>query len=261
MTKIRFVPVEFDLRDVLGVSTSEYILCWIIYYRQNAPGGTGWCDDTKQELGDYLGMTKRNVHTLIDGLIKMQLLELHRDNKHLRITKKWYNKVILNREDEAATYEGKNFPPVNNQGEETSLPEGKNFPNHREETSLPLINKILTNKTKAGKAQLILEIALPFASDKFRQAWLDFVEHRKEVGKPMTLRAAELKVKSIEKNKWTESETIEYIYLAIEKGWQDIYKPNFTNNTSNGKRTTTGSAEDMANRHAIYDQVLGNSKP
>jgi hypothetical protein len=259
MSKIRFVPVEFDLRDVLGVSTSEYILLWIIYYRQNAPGGTGWCDETKQELGDYLGMTKRNVHILIDSLIKMQLIESHKDSKHLRITKKWYDRVILNREDEAATYEGKNFPQVENEREEISPTEGRNFPHQREKISLPLYKENINKKTK--KEQLVIEIDLPFKSDEFRQAWLDFAEHRKEIKKPMTARAAELKIKTIEKNKWTEQQTIEYIYLAIEKGWHDIYQPNFKTNTSNGTVTGETIKQNMANRSTVYGEMFADKKP
>lgn len=243
MRKIKFVPVEFDLKDVLGVSTQEYILLWVVYYRQNCPGDIGWCHDKKQDLANYLDTTHRHIYNLIDRLISDGLLEQHEATKHLRITKKWYDKVILNREE-----------IISKVGNDFQKP-GNDFQDPGNDFQPLIINKIKNKRTKADP-QLKVELKLPFDSDQFRQAWLDFVEHRKEIKKPMTARAAELKVLSIQKEGWTESQTIEYIYLAIEKGWQDIYKPTY--NSGNGKSTPKGNSEDMAARHTIYDQMLRN---
>lgn len=65
-------------------------------------------------------------------------------------------------------------------------------------------------------------------TDEFLEAWLSFVDHRSEIKKPLTERAAKILLKKLEK--MTVREAISAIETSISAGYTNIYEPRkFTN--------------------------------
>lgn len=61
-----------------------------------------------------------------------------------------------------------------------------------------------------------------FINEELNKAFLDFINHRKQLKKPMTERAIELSVKKLEKQ--TEQNAIKMIENSIENGWSGLFE-------------------------------------
>ena len=58
---------------------------------------------------------------------------------------------------------------------------------------------------------------------EFMEAWENWIQHRKEIKKPLTRKSAEMQMKRF--IGWGVSESIKAIEYTIEKGWQGIRQP------------------------------------
>lgn len=65
--------------------------------------------------------------------------------------------------------------------------------------------------------------SLPFASPEFAAAWSDFEQHRRELRKKLTPRAAALQLKKLEA--MGEPRAIAAIRHSVGNGWQGIFEP------------------------------------
>src|SRR5690606_1795050 len=67
------------------------------------------------------------------------------------------------------------------------------------------------------------KVSLPPSIDtlEFREAWLEWVEHRREIGKPVTERGAKLGIAKLER--YGAAKAIEAIHEAIAAGWQGLF--------------------------------------
>ena len=64
----------------------------------------GWCDASKEYLGNFLSINPRSVFRLMDKLIKKGFLEKIAGTRRTRATAKWYNTVyLINGEGEELT--------------------------------------------------------------------------------------------------------------------------------------------------------------
>lgn len=107
--KIRttYTTVIHQAREKLGISLAEYCVADIIYHLSGAPKSRelgGWCYASKETIGKNLGISRMTVHTIINKLIKLGLLEKDSDTKHLRTTGLWYSKVVVYKERIKPTY-------------------------------------------------------------------------------------------------------------------------------------------------------------
>ncbi len=91
---IKFVTIDIEARENLCITNSEYILCWVIYFRQTAPSGIGWCWESKKNLATYVGCRERNCSKLISSLLDKQIIQRHEITKHLRTTQIWYDNAV-----------------------------------------------------------------------------------------------------------------------------------------------------------------------
>jgi hypothetical protein len=72
-------------------------------------------------------------------------------------------------------------------------------------------------------------IALPcFDSVEFLQSWNDWIEHRREIKKPLTPKASQAQMRCF--SEWGESRSIAAINHTISKGWQGIREPDTASN-------------------------------
>ena len=108
--------------------------------------------------------------------------------------------------------------------------------------------KIKSNSEIKSKIKNNIKIkegeVLPFPSDSFSIAWNNFVEHRREIKKPITARASTMLLKKLSEMSKDESEAIKILEQSIMNGWQGIFPPkeNYEGNRNNTKRGAGGSA-------------------
>lgn len=114
--------------------------------------------------------------------------------------------------------------------------------------------KAKTKSKAKGSATATVVDDLPFKSDDFYNAWTEWVQFRKEIKHSLTPSTIKKQLAFLTTH--DERTAIAIINQSIEKGWQGL----FDIKNKHGKTTPKGTAQDMANRHAIYDQMLGNKK-
>lgn len=88
--------------------------------------------------------------------------------------------------------------------------------------------KGMEGNMEQGKTRAKAAIDLPFDSEKFRQAWADWVQHRKEIKHPLGETSIKKQFKQL--LELGEATSIEWINNAILRGWRGIFPPNHTQN-------------------------------
>jgi len=97
---VNFTTINHEARTKLKLSWLEYGLADLIYNLSNSPKTEypNWCYASKEKMAELLGTSKQTVHTIINKLVKLGLLERHPDTKHLKITIDWYEEVLIKRD-------------------------------------------------------------------------------------------------------------------------------------------------------------------
>lgn len=79
-------------------------------------------------------------------------------------------------------------------------------------------------------------IPLPFDSEKFREAWNQWLEHKREIKQKMPQTTIKRQFDQIKK--WGELKSIQAIHLAIQNNWRGLFEPNTKSVTPSGHRPT-----------------------
>lgn len=89
-TKKRITSILEDARRILGISRDEYALCSYAQYRtaDTRQKISGWCCDSKDELADFIGITRRGLYKMLQRLEQMGLLEAGVGGA-IRVTPRW----------------------------------------------------------------------------------------------------------------------------------------------------------------------------
>jgi len=85
------------------------------------------------------------------------------------------------------------------------------------------------NDSPLNENKELFPIEFPFESDAFKAAWKLWIQHRKEIKKPITPTSTKLQFKEL--LEIGEQRAIAAIRHSIKQGWQGIYEP-----SSNGSR-------------------------
>ena len=90
---------------------------------------------------------------------------------------------------------------------------------------------VSSSKTSPSKTSTD-SVTIPDTLDcpEFRQAWTDFMDHRKEIKKPITDRAKRMTLKRLSNG--TVKDAIDAIEASIANGWQGL-DPSWTKNRNN----------------------------
>ena len=90
-----FNTIIHDVRIKFGLSLAEYcIVDSVCHLSKNVRYG-GWCVQSKDDLADALGCSRRSVFTAIKKMITSGLIEKN-ELGHLRTTDKWNNQFCTN---------------------------------------------------------------------------------------------------------------------------------------------------------------------
>ena len=88
--KKRTTMISEVARQRLGITRDEYALCSYIQYRAADPRQKigGWCCDSKDEIAEFVVVTRRGLYKLFDRLEAQKLLDLGAAGA-IRVTSKW----------------------------------------------------------------------------------------------------------------------------------------------------------------------------
>ena len=121
MAKVVYTTIIFSIRDVLGISNSEYIFCDQVHKLSK----DGWCKAKQAFLAKNLGISDRSIRSMADRLIGFGLIEQGATGKY-KTTDKWYNIAVLENVEETSAFEKKILAVKGNE-KQTSDKSGRNF--------------------------------------------------------------------------------------------------------------------------------------
>lgn len=80
-------------RKELSITRDDYALCQYLHYRQGYPNdkNPGWCVDDKNEISDFIGISRPGLYKMIDRLERLKLIETDAVTGHCRATKLFIN--------------------------------------------------------------------------------------------------------------------------------------------------------------------------
>ncbi len=84
--EVPFTTINHDVRRRFGLSLNEYSIADSIYHLSHA-NEHHLCYSSKEYLGEFIGVSKQTVHTIINTLVKLKLVE--RYGNYLTTTLKW----------------------------------------------------------------------------------------------------------------------------------------------------------------------------
>jgi len=75
-------------RHDLGISRDEYALCQYAHYRAADPRQkkAGWCCDRKEDVADFIGITRPGIYKMLDKVSSLLLIEVDASTGYFRST-------------------------------------------------------------------------------------------------------------------------------------------------------------------------------
>ena len=90
----RYTLVLHYARKKLGITINEYCLADTIHkLSSNRSSVPGWCYASKERLATGLGFSRQSIHTMINKLKKLNLVEVDPETTYLRTTEVWRTAV------------------------------------------------------------------------------------------------------------------------------------------------------------------------
>ena len=88
--KKRSTTIHEDVRRFLGITRDAYALCSYVHYRcaDSRQKRAGWCCDNKQDVADFVGLTRPGLYKMSERLSEIGLIEIS-DSGDFRATPKW----------------------------------------------------------------------------------------------------------------------------------------------------------------------------
>jgi len=130
-------------RDILDITRDEYALCSYVHYRLADSRGKkdGWCSDTKDEISDFIGISRPGLYKMIDRMDLKRLLDVDAPTGFLRTTGKWIDtesdcKQSLQKKPNGNVNKVSNECKQSLQGVSTKLTESVNLVTHTNKVEL-----------------------------------------------------------------------------------------------------------------------------
>lgn len=141
MARAIYTTIIFSIRDILGISNSEYIFCDQVHKLSK----DGWCKAKQTFLANNLGISDRGVRKMADRLIDLGLIEQGATGKY-KTTDRWYKTAVLEEAEQSSTFEDRNKVPQ--EAEQSSSQKRNKVPQKAEQSSSTKENKYKTNFLK-----------------------------------------------------------------------------------------------------------------
>lgn len=77
-------------RRIFGITRDQYAFCQYVHYRCADPRQkvSGWCCDLKEEIGDFVGISRVAVHKMANAMKASGLISIS-DGGHYKVTETW----------------------------------------------------------------------------------------------------------------------------------------------------------------------------
>ena len=151
---------------------------------------------TQEKISEMLRVTKKTILTSFKKLIETGLLETEKDKGNI-------NRYFLKKIEKCKNYSSVKITPQKCKNYTTSSV------------------KITPNKEEIKKNNIIIKNI--YISERFKQAFSDFLEMRKSIKKPATNKAIEMIMIKLEKLN-SEEKAIVMLERSIINNWQDVYE-------------------------------------
>ncbi len=95
----RYTFVLHSARKKLGITINEYCLTDTIHkLSSNRSSVPGWCYAAKESLANGLGLSRQSIHTMINKLKKLDLVEVDSETGYVRTTEVWRAEVEVTKD-------------------------------------------------------------------------------------------------------------------------------------------------------------------
>lgn len=90
-TKKDITNIVEETRRMFGITRDEYALCAYVQFRIADPRNKkpGWCCDTKENIAEFIGITRAGLYKMIDKMERFELLEVDSVTSFVRVTENW----------------------------------------------------------------------------------------------------------------------------------------------------------------------------
>lgn len=182
-----------------------------------------------EHLADDVGLTIQQTRTALKKLKSTHEITIKTTNKNTLITIEKFNnyQFEIDEDNKQNNKQFNNLITNNQQTNNKQITTNKNEKNDNNDN----IKKEKNKKRKTFEEVL----AENNCSEELESSIRDFIDMRKTIKKPMTLKALELLFKNLEKLTNLEEEKIAILNQSIEHGWQTVY-PLKTNNMRNSSK-------------------------
>jgi hypothetical protein len=156
--KKRSTTIHEDVRRMLGISRDVYAFCGYVHYRcaDSRQKRSGWCCDNKQDVADFVGVTRRGLFKMAERVQEIGLIEISGSGDY-RTTPKWID-AESKREQSSQNKEadtGNKVPKKREQSSQKNSENGNKVPNRTLYTEIE--NKIEGETTPPAPNPLNLQ--------------------------------------------------------------------------------------------------------
>lgn len=156
--KKRSTTIHEDVRRMLGISRDVYAFCGYVHYRcaDSRQKRSGWCCDNKQDVADFVGITRRGLFKMAERVQEIGLIEISGSGDY-RTTPKWID-AESKREQSSQNKEadtGNKVPKKREQSSQKNSENGNKVPNRTLYTEIE--NKIEGERTPPAPNPLNLQ--------------------------------------------------------------------------------------------------------
>ena len=187
----KFTTIDHDIRMNFEITLNEYAICDSIYCLSRS----GWCDASKEYLGEFIGITRRATTEIINKMITKNLIMKNSKNRNELKTTSLWDKAIANskrQREESSHSENNKEKKVPIQREESSHLDEKKVPLKREESSHNIYNKNINKDiyiniyTSWNEKENLRKHELKTIEKNFKKKHFDFI---KEYGEESIIQA------------------------------------------------------------------------
>ena len=186
----------------------------------------------RYKLAENTGLSSRNVRTCLKTLATIGFLTSKPTNKGTLISICKYN-----------DYQNGEINPT------STLTSNRPATDQQPTSNRPHLKKDKKDKKdKQKNDEPVFELPLNLNTPEFQKAWEGWIQHRKEIKKPLTVKSVEMQMKEFVT--WGPTGAVEAIEYTIKKGWQGIRRPE---SETNSKPSRKSYATDKT---AIRDRAI-----
>lgn len=238
----RYITLDMHIiNKIEDMNLNLWILLENVYFLSNNSYQS--CYASKKKLANHQGLSERQIIRIIDDASKKGYLK-KTELKHLKVTNKWLDLQNVKDNDKKVETMTKCHKDYDKMSVETMTKCHTKKENIKRDNKKDIKKYIKKDLIELDKIQ----------NHKYKDLILEFIEHRKQLKKPMTKKALELFISKINDFCLKRYNIKEIIEKSILSGYMTIYEPK-NNNTNN---YLTASEKRKRQNKKVIDNFFDN---